>query len=125
MSRNSCKGCEYLQKCELVKMTKEERKRREEIEFYGLNGKPKLTSKERDFLEMLEDGIYIAKDKHSGARLFSDEPLRCSSTWYVAIHECEDDEVGILLNDGAFPFITWESGKAWSKSELMELEVTE
>ena len=100
-----------------------------ELEFYGLkvvlNGKPKLTSKERDFLEMLEDGIYIAKDKHSGARLFSDEPLRCSSTWYVAIHECEDDEVGILLNDGAFPFITWESGKAWSKSELMELEVEE
>ena len=100
-----------------------------ELEFYGLkvvlNGKPKLTSKERDFLEMLEDGIYIAKDKHSGTRLFSDEPLRCSSTWYVAIHECEDDEVGILLNDGAFPFITWESGKAWSKAELMELEVGE
>ena len=32
MSRNSCKGCEYSQKCELVKMAKEERKRREEIE---------------------------------------------------------------------------------------------
>ena len=32
MSINSCKGCEYSQKCELVKMTKEERKRREEIE---------------------------------------------------------------------------------------------
>ena len=32
MSRNSCKGCEYSQKCELVKMTKEERKRHEEIE---------------------------------------------------------------------------------------------
>ena len=31
MSRNSCKGCEYSQKCELVKMTKEERKT-EEIE---------------------------------------------------------------------------------------------
>ena len=30
MSRNSCKGCEYSQKCELVKMTKEERKRRKE-----------------------------------------------------------------------------------------------
>ena len=32
MKRDSCKGCEYSQKCELVKMTKEERKRREEIE---------------------------------------------------------------------------------------------
>ena len=32
MLRNSCEGCEYSQKCELVKMTKEERKRREEIE---------------------------------------------------------------------------------------------
>ena len=100
-----------------------------ELEFYGLkvvlNKKPKLTRKERDFLEMLEDDIYIAKDEYGGTSLFSDEPLRCSSTWYVAIHECEDDECGILLNDGAFPFITWESGKAWSKSELMELEVVE
>ena len=34
MSRNSCKGCKYSQKCELVKMTKEERKRREEIKKY-------------------------------------------------------------------------------------------
>ena len=25
MSRNSCKGCEYSQKCELVKMTKYEK----------------------------------------------------------------------------------------------------
>ena len=31
MSRNSCEGCEYSQKCELVKMTIGERKRREEI----------------------------------------------------------------------------------------------
>ena len=97
-------------------------KEKEIIEYIE---KPKLTRKERDFLEMLEDDIYIAKDEYGGTSLFSDEPLRCSSTWYVAIHECEDDECGILLNDGAFPFITWESGKAWSKSELMELEVME
>ncbi len=100
-----------------------------ELEFFGLkvilNEKPKLTRKERDFLEMLEDGIYIAKDEHSGTRLFSDEPLRRSSAWYVAIHECEDDECGICLKYELFPFITWESGKAWSKSELMELEVAE
>ena len=114
---------------EIVNMFEVSEKNLDELEFYGLkvvlNEKPKLTRKEWDFLEMFEDGIYIAKDEHSGTRLFSDEPLRRSSAWYVAIHECEDDECGILLNDGAFPFITWESGKAWSKSELMELEVVE
>ena len=47
MSRNSCKGCEYSQKCELVKMTKEERKRREEIE--ELSGEDEeMTKKELD-----------------------------------------------------------------------------
>jgi hypothetical protein len=30
-----------------------------------------------------------------------------------------------LIDKSLFPFITWESGKAWSKSELMELEVGE
>ena len=43
MSRNSCKGCEYSQKCELVKMTKEERKRREEIEEQIISKKGYIT----------------------------------------------------------------------------------
>ena len=100
-----------------------------ELEFYGLkvvlNEKPKLTRKEREFLEMFDtDLISIATDKNClYPRLFSDMPVCGSSQWYF----CEDgnEDYGIPLRNGLFSFITWESGKAWSKSELMELEVVE
>ncbi len=100
-----------------------------ELEFYGLkvilNEKPKLTRKAREFLEMFDtDFISIATDKNClYPRLFSDMPICGSSQWYF----CEDgnEDYGIPLKNGLFPFITWESGKAWSKAELMELEVQE
>ena len=100
-----------------------------ELEFYGLkvvlNEKPKLTRKAREFLEMFDtDLISIATDKNSlYPRLFSDMPICGSSQWYF----CEDgnEDYGIPLKNGLFPFITWESQKAWSKAELMELEVVE
>ena len=100
-----------------------------ELKFYGLkvilNEKPKLTRKEREFLEMFDtDLISIATDKNClYPRLFSDMPVCGSSQWYF----CEDgnEDYGIPLRNGLFSFITWESRKAWSKAELMELEVVE
>ena len=99
-----------------------------ELEFYGLkvilNEKPKLTRKERVFLELLGDNyVYIARSQDSSLSLFNDEPRQATEDWYISIHECEDDDYGLLLLCQSFPFITWESGKAWSKAELMELEV--
>ena len=98
-----------------------------ELEFYGLkvvlNEKPKLTREERDFLEMLEDNqTYIAREDNPwGLRLFGFEPTQYDSEWLFIDGENEDG--GICLKYELFPFITWESGKAWSKAELMELEV--
>ena len=98
-----------------------------ELEFFGLkvilNEKPKLTRKERDFLEMLEDNqTYIAREDNPwGLRLFGFEPTQYDSEWLFIDGENEDG--GICLKYELFPFITWESGKAWSKAELMELEV--
>ena len=99
-----------------------------ELEFYGLkvilNEKPKLTREEKVFLELLEDNyVYIARSQDSSLSLFNDEPRQASEDWYISIDECEDDDYGILLLRQTFPFITWESGKAWSKAELMELKV--
>ena len=101
-----------------------------ELEFYGLkvilNEKPKLTRKERVFLELLGDNyVYIARSQDSSLSLFNDEPRQATEDWYISIHECEDDDYGLLLLCQSFPFITWESGKAWSKAELLELEVTD
>ena len=100
----------------------------EQLEFYGLkvilNEKPKLTREEKVFLELLEDNyVYIARSQDSSLSLFNDEPRQASEDWYIRIDECEDDDYGILLLRQTFPFITWESGKAWSKAELMELKV--
>ena len=101
-----------------------------ELEFYGLkvilNEKPKLTREEKVFLELLEDNyVYIARSQDSSLSLFNDEPRQATEDWYISFHECEDDDYGLLLLCQSFPFITWESGKAWSKAELMELEVVE
>ena len=100
-----------------------------ELEFYGLkvvlNEKPKLRREEREFLEMLEDNqTYIAREDNPwGLRLFGFEPTQYDSEWLFIDGENEDG--GICLKYELFPFITWESGKAWSKAELMELEVVE
>ena len=99
-----------------------------ELEIFGLkvilNEKLKLTRKERVFLELLGDNyVYIARSQDSSLSLFNDEPRQATEDWYISIHECEDDDYGLLLLCQSFPFITWESGKAWSKAELMELKV--
>lgn len=86
----------------------------------------KLTREEKVFLELLEDNyVYIARNNDSSLSLFNDEPRQASEDWYISIDECEDDDYGILLLRQTFPFITWESGKAWSKAELIELEVVD
>ncbi len=84
----------------------------------------KLTKEERNFLNVLEDDyVYIARSSDGYLSLFNDEPSRDDKNWYLHDPECENVDFGILINKASFPFITWESGKAWSKSELMELEV--
>ena len=112
---------------EIVNMFEVSEKNLDELEFYGLkvilNEKPKLTREERDFLGMLEDNqTYIAREDNPwGLRLFGFEPTQYDSEWLFIDGENEDG--GICLKSELFPFITWESGKAWSKKELMELEV--
>ena len=93
-----------------------------ELEFYGLkvilNEKLKLTRKERNLLECHGD-IYIARDKEGILYLYTKEPReqQYPDMWLT------DDGIGLILSDDIFNFITWESGKAWSKKELSELKV--
>ena len=96
-----------------------------ELEFYGLkvilNEKPKLTREERKYIE---SEWYIARDKDNKLFLYHIHPNRNEE------YEEWEPSVGsrtcvIDINRTLFPFITWESGKAWSKTELMELEVVD
>ena len=94
-----------------------------ELEFYGLkvvmNEKLKLTREEKEYIEA---EWYIARDKDNKLFLYHIHPNRNEEyeEWEPSIgsRACAID-----INRTLFPFITWESGKAWSKAELMELEV--
>ena len=92
-----------------------------ELEFYELkiiiNEKPKLTKEDKEFLEK---DFYVTRDTARNLFLFFEKPIQNQTTglW--------DSETSLNLyieEDRLFPFITWDSGKAWSKAELMELEV--
>lgn len=91
-----------------------------ELEFYGLkvvlNEKPKLSKKDREFFKK---EIYIARDSGGGIYGYFDKPVQSieQKRWRTHDDEC------FAIDRNLFSFITWESGKAWSKAELMELEV--
>ncbi len=96
-----------------------------ELEFYGLkvvlNEKPKLTREEKEYIEA---EWYIARDKDNKLFLYHIHPNRNEEyeEWELNI---EARAYALDMNRTLFPFITWESGKAWSKKELLELEVQE
>lgn len=98
-----------------------------ELEFYGLkvilNEKPnpKLTREEREYLSA---EWYIARDDDGKLFFYHMYPKRNEEykEWEPNV---ESRACALEINRTLFPFITWESGKAWSKSELLELEVVE
>ena len=95
-----------------------------ELEFYGLkvilNEKPKLSREDKEFLTQDQ---YFARDENGILWLYHQKPTKTAGFW-----ECANGGKNIGFSTGInhlFPFITWESGKAWNKSELMGLEVME
>ena len=96
----------------------------DELEFYGLkvilNEKPKLTREDKRFLE---EDFYVARDKNGKLFMYGSPPDNCyiAGSWT----NTSSNSFCTEMDSSLFPFITWESGKAWSKKELMELEVVE
>ena len=95
-----------------------------ELEFYGLkvvfNEKPKLSREDKEFLTQDQ---YFARDENGILWLYHQKPTKTAGFW-----ECANGGKNIGFSTGInhlFPFITWESGKAWSKAELLELEVVD
>lgn len=80
---------------------------------------PKLTKTEKGFcevIEVLKDG-YIARDKNGELYLYNNPPYVTETDWRANYGHCT------RLCSKFFPFITWESGKAWSIEDLLKLEV--
>lgn len=76
---------------------------------------PKLTKAEKGFCEILDYG-YIARDKNGDLYLYNNPPYVTATDWRECGH-CT------RLCSKFFPFITWESNKAWGINELLALEV--
>ena len=95
-----------------------------ELEFYGLkvvlNEKPKLTRKELDLVESIELEFWLSRDMSGELYLSSHKP-----DIPKGFHHWRSKGWNLKINGDVFPFITWESGKAWSKAELIELEVVD
>ncbi|MCP1225693.1 hypothetical protein [Sebaldella sp. S0638] len=96
----------------------------DELEFYGLkvmlNEKPKLTRKEKDVAESIEPEFWLSRDMSGDLYLSSHKP-----DIPKGFNHWRSKGWNLKINKELFTFITWESGKAWSKAELMELEVAE
>ena len=96
-----------------------------ELEFYGLkvilNEKPKVTVEEKAFLEK---EMYVAREQNGMLYAYFGKPTqkKVRDRWELWESDASDC---IQIDKNLFPFITWESGKAWSKAELLELEVTD
>ena len=85
--------------------------------------KPKLTKKERAVVEAFSSAMsaanyHIARGADGTLCIYDIPPARREHSWNTYSST-------LILNPNLFPFITWESGKAWSIGELMELKVKE
>ena len=94
-----------------------------ELEFYGLkvvlNEKPKISVADK---EILEKEMYFARERNGAMFVYFEKPVQDieDGQWEVSTYNTFDC---FPIDEELFPFITWESGKAWSKSELMKLKV--
>ena len=69
---------------------------------------------------MFFDDCYIARDKSGAIAIYPEKPFIRASQWCM-----EEANSCIRLTNDSFKFITWESLKAWTKEELLKLEVME
>ncbi|ACZ08279.1 Uncharacterised protein [Sebaldella termitidis] len=96
-----------------------------ELEFFGLkvvlNEKPKLSKEDKEFLEK---EMYFARERNGTLYVYFEKPVQVleDGQWEANTFNTFDC---FPIDEEKFPFITWKSGKAWSKAELMELEVIE
>ena len=89
--------------------------------LYADYEEPKLTKEENTFLRCIMFNFYIARDENGNLSCFTARPTRGSSAWMPL----SEYSAVIGIRDELFPFITWESKKAWSIEELMELKAKE
>ena len=83
--------------------------------------KPRLTKQERAFVEAINDNFWIARQVDDSLFMFFSEVEKSylGCYWYSIIGSV------VELKEEMFPFITYDDEKAWSKADLLALEVEE
>lgn len=87
---------------------------------------PELKKSEKFFISKFREDFYIARDEDGDLCIFNRIPVRGGNKWMndnsKASFSIEFAHY-LEIDRSLFPFITWESGKYWSKKEILELEV--
>ena len=81
--------------------------------------KPKLTQREKHFVEYKQDG-WLARDKSGDLCMFQHKPSKETETWNDSI-TCAF--WGMMYGDEMFKFIAWEDEEPWNIEEMRNLEV--
>lgn len=83
--------------------------------------KPKLTKFERAFVEAIHQQFWIARDWDGGLYLYFYKPEKHRGfSYWISL-----DNDGAGLKEDMFLFITMDDEKAWSRDDLLALEVEE
>lgn len=101
-------------------------KRREWMES-EYKERPKLTKKERKFLELLEGkDIWMVRNKIGTLYIYTIRPVKGCDDWSASGYACTVRYYGIFdVLEIEFKFIQWEDEEPWSVEELLKLEVEE
>ena len=79
-----------------------------------------ITAQEKDFISILCEDNYIAREYTGRLFIYSRKPLQSSKYWILE-NEGVIDRFEICSD--FFEFITWESNKCWSVAELLKMPV--
>ena len=82
-----------------------------------------ITTQEKDFVSVLWEDNYIARDYSGQLFIYSQKPVQLSNCW-VLENDGIDNNVFDICPD-FFEFIIWESKKCWSVAELLRMPVKE
>ena len=89
--------------------------------YFHVSDRPKISKKDRAFLDYLEDYKYMARDKAGGLYAYTSIPTKqlACACWVNAIFK----SLTRLKID--FPMIKWSDSKPWLIEDLKKLEVVD
>lgn len=87
-------------------------------------GKPKLTSKEKKFLDLLlPKWKYIVRDQNTILYIVDNTPRKTIDCWRIQNVSDNYSQINRDLFGNMFDFIKWDDKEPWSIEDLKKLEV--